>query len=73
MKTYSKRIFRSKNNKVFMGVMGGFGEYFNVDPTLFRVIYTGFTVFSGIFPGILAYILMALIMPIENNILEINS
>ena len=73
MKTYNKKLFRSRDNKVFAGVMGGFGEYFNVDPVLFRVVYLGFSIFTGIFPGILAYILMILIMPLEKDIIVIKS
>lgn len=73
MKTYNKKLFRSSENKVFAGVMGGFGEYFDIDPVLLRVIYVGFSVFTAVFPGILAYILMALIMPVRKNSIEINN
>lgn len=63
MKTYDKRLYKSEDNKVISGVMGGLGEYFDIDPVLFRVIYTAFTIFTAFFPGILAYILMAIVMP----------
>lgn len=73
MKTYNKKLFRSSENKVFAGVMGGFGEYFDIDPVLLRVIYLGFSVFTGVLPGILAYLLMASIMPVRNNNIDINN
>jgi len=58
-----KKLYRSKENKVIAGVMGGLGEYFDVDPVLFRVAYLCFSIFSAVFPGILAYLLMCLVMP----------
>lgn len=73
MKTYNKKLFRSSENKVFGGVMGGFGEYFDIDPVLLRVIYLGFSVFTGVLPGILAYLLMASIMPVRKNNIDINN
>ncbi len=63
MKTYTKRLYKSSDNKVIAGVMGGLGEYFDIDPVVFRVAYAAFSFFTGIAPGILAYILMAIVMP----------
>ncbi|MBI5139256.1 PspC domain-containing protein [Candidatus Nomurabacteria bacterium] len=63
MNTYDKRLYKSKDNKVIFGVMGGLGEYFNVDPVLFRVAYLGLTFAGAIAPGVIAYVLMAIVMP----------
>lgn len=63
MKTYNKRLYKSRDNKVISGVMGGLGEYFDVDPVLFRVAFIAMSVFTALFPGVLAYILMSLVMP----------
>ena len=63
MKTYDKHLYKSTDNKVISGVMGGLGEYFDMDPVVFRVAYTAFSFFTGILPGILAYIVMSVIMP----------
>ncbi len=63
MRVYDKKLYKSRENKVVFGVWGGFGEYFDIDPMLFRVIYLGLCAFSAFIPGILAYLLMALIMP----------
>jgi len=70
MKTYSKRLYKSKENKVIAGVMGGLGEYFDIDPVLFRVVYMAFSVFTGIVPGIIAYILMAIVMPARPKVIN---
>lgn len=45
------------------GVCGGLGEYANTDPVLFRLLWVFATIFTGIAPGILAYILAILIIP----------
>ncbi len=63
MKTYSKRLYKSRDNRVIAGVIGGLGEYFDIDPVLFRVTYIALTVFTAVVPGIIAYILMAIVVP----------
>ncbi len=58
-----KRLTRSRVNSVLCGVCGGIGEYFDVDPTLVRVGYLMLSLFSACFPGLLLYIILAIIMP----------
>ena len=58
-----KRLTKSNTNKMLSGVLGGIGEYFSIDPTLVRVGYAALTVFSAGFPGLLLYIVLALIIP----------
>lgn len=67
MKTFNKKLYRSNENKVIAGVMGGLGEYFDIDPVLFRVVYLCFTIFTGLVPGALAYLLMCFVMPKEHQ------
>ena len=57
-----KRLTRSRNKKV-SGVAGGIAEYFNIDPTLVRIAFVVGLVASGGPPVILAYIIMAIVMP----------
>jgi phage shock protein C len=54
------RLHRSRTHKVILGVCGGLAEYFNIDPTLIRIICILIS-FSGV--GIILYIAAALIMP----------
>jgi len=61
--TKIKRLYRSKKNRVIAGVCGGIGEYFNIDPTLIRLIWI-LLVFAG-GSGILAYIIAWIIIPEE--------
>ena len=56
-----KRLYKSNTNKVIDGVCGGIGEYFNIDPTLVRLAWVVFCALGG--SGVLAYIIMALIIP----------
>ena len=45
------------------GVCGGLGEYFDVDPVLIRLLYLMATVFTGLVPGLLCYIIAVAIVP----------
>ena len=58
-----KKLYKSEKNKVLAGVLGGIGEYFGIDPTVLRIIWILVVVFTGFMPGIVAYILMALLIP----------
>lgn len=57
-----KKLTRSRN-KMIAGVCGGIADYFNLDPTLVRVVYVLLSIFTAGFPGILAYIIFWIIMP----------
>lgn len=59
-----KKLLRSRNSMI-AGVCGGIANYFGLDPTLVRVGYVILSVISAGFPGILVYILLMLIMPME--------
>ena len=56
-----KKLYKSKTNKMLAGVCGGIAEYFNIDPTLVRLGWVVFCALGG--SGLLAYIIMAIIMP----------
>jgi phage shock protein C len=58
-----KRLYKSRTDKVIEGVCGGIADYINMDPTVVRVLYVVLSVMSSGFPGILIYILLAIIMP----------
>lgn len=66
-----KILTRSKTNKVFAGVFGGVGEYFDVDPVIFRLGYMMMTIFTGIFPGVIAYFLGLFIVPVAHDTHEV--
>ena len=57
----SKKLYRSVSNRMLAGVCGGVAEYFNIDPTVVRVIWAIASIFA--FAGVIAYIACALIVP----------
>lgn len=58
----SKMLRRSLTDKKLLGICGGAGEYFDIDPTIVRIGYAVFTILS-VGTGILLYFLMYLIIP----------
>jgi phage shock protein C len=61
----NKQLFRSRTNKKIAGVCGGIAEYFNIDPTVVRLIWVLFTLTYGI--GFVAYIVAVIIIPEQNT------
>jgi phage shock protein C len=59
-----KKLLRSRNQMIG-GVCAGLANYFNFDPTLVRVGYVLLSVLSAGFPGALVYIILWLVMPME--------
>jgi phage shock protein PspC (stress-responsive transcriptional regulator) len=51
-----KRLKRSPVNKILGGLCGGLGEYFNVDPTIIRLIWVLAAFWIGV-PAIIAYLI----------------
>jgi len=56
-----ERLTKSKTERKLLGVCGGLGEYFGIDPTLIRFAFVALTLFDGI--GLVIYIIMAIIIP----------
>ena len=62
-----KKLYRS-SNRIVAGVCGGIAEYFDVDPTVIRVVYLIMSLFSAGFPGLLLYIILMVLIPNYNQI-----
>lgn len=62
MSTEPERVYRS-DETVVAGVLGGFAEYFDVEPTIFRLAILFLIVATGIVPGLITYLVAILIMP----------
>jgi phage shock protein PspC (stress-responsive transcriptional regulator) len=56
---------RSSEDKMLAGVAGGLGEYFGVDPVLFRVGFVAATLLSGV--GALAYLALVLFVKTDDD------
>jgi phage shock protein C len=60
-----KILTRSSEDKMLAGVAGGLGEYFDVDPVLFRVGFVAATLLSGV--GALAYLALVLFVKTDDE------
>lgn len=58
-----KKLYRSNANKIFAGVIGGIGEYLDIDPVLLRVLWLLILMSTGILPGLIAYVIAVFIVP----------
>lgn len=58
----AKRLMRSSTDKKIAGVCGGLAEYFDLDPTLVRVLWLLLLFFAG--TGLLAYVILWIALPI---------
>ncbi|OGL29699.1 PspC domain-containing protein [Candidatus Saccharibacteria bacterium RIFCSPHIGHO2_02_FULL_47_12] len=64
----TKRLYKSEKDRKWAGVCGGIAEYFDIDPTLVRAGYAFVTIISGIIPGLIAYFVLAYIMPTKSEV-----
>jgi len=55
-----KKLYRSGNDKILGGVCGGIGEYFDVDPTIVRLLWILLSL-HGV--GVLLYFIAWLMIP----------
>lgn len=58
-----RRLYRSRTQRMVGGVCGGLGEYFDIDPTIVRLLFVVTALAGG--PGLLAYIIMLIVVPSE--------
>jgi phage shock protein C len=59
----NRRLYRCRHDQRIAGVASGVAEYFDVDPTVVRVLWVLSVLFWGV--GLLLYIAMAIIVPLE--------
>lgn len=58
-----KKLYRIKEGKKLAGVCGGLAKFFNIDPTIIRLLWALVVLFAGF--GLLAYIVCAFVIPEE--------
>ncbi len=59
----ARRFYRKRNDKMIAGVCSGVADYFDIDPTLVRILWVAITLAGG--AGLLAYIICLIIVPEE--------
>ncbi|KRQ86231.1 Phage shock protein C [Caloramator mitchellensis] len=60
-----KKLFRSKTDRMVAGVCAGIAKYFDIDPTIIRLMWVFIVMFGG--AGILAYIICWIVIPEEKE------
>jgi phage shock protein C len=67
-----QRLWRSSDNRVFAGVLGGLAERLDVNPTMMRWFAAFATVFTGFVPGAILYLIFwAITSPRESTSTEL--
>jgi phage shock protein C len=57
----ARKLYRSRTDRKLGGVCGGLAEYFNLDPTLLRVLFIVLAVLGG--SGLIIYLAMWILVP----------
>jgi len=61
-----KLLRRSRTSKVFGGICGGLGNFFGMDPAIWRLIFLLGAIFSVVIPFFLIYIIMWIVIAKED-------
>lgn len=62
----AKRLYKSRNDRMIAGVCGGIGEYFDIDPTLIRILWVTLLFMAG--GGLVAYLIAWIVIPNASQI-----
>jgi phage shock protein C len=62
----TRKLYRSRSDRKLAGVCGGLASFFNLDPTLIRVLFVVLAVLGG--SGILIYLAMWIMVPNEPTV-----
>ena len=60
-----KKLYKSRKNKMIGGVCGGLAEYFNMDPTIVRIIAAILCILKG--AGFIIYLIAVIVMPYDDE------
>jgi len=59
----TKKLYRSRTDRVIGGVCGGLAEYFDIDSTIVRIVAVIIAIWGGV--GVFAYIIGLIVIPEE--------
>lgn len=62
-KIKSKKLYRSRTDRIIAGVCGGLGEYFNTNSNIIRLIFILLVFFHGL--GIILYVILLILVPLK--------
>jgi phage shock protein C len=58
-------LYRSSNDRIIAGVCGGLAAWLGWSPTTVRLLYVLLSLVSAAFPGILVYLLLWIVTPLD--------
>lgn len=62
-----KKLYRTEHGAAMLcGVCGGIAEYFNIDPSIVRLLWAALVIVGG--TGILLYIIAAIVLPRKSQV-----
>ena len=59
-----KKLYKSRENRMICGVCAGIADYFQIDPTIVRLIFVLLGLWA--FSGLLFYLIAAVVIPYED-------
>jgi phage shock protein C len=59
----NKRLYRSSSDVMLGGVAAGLAEYFNLDPTIMRLLFVLLAFVTGGLPAVLVYAVLWAVVP----------
>lgn len=60
-----KKLYRSPEDGIVLGIASGIGHYFDKDPVLIRLIFVVLFFVTGYWPMIVAYAVLFFIIPVD--------
>ncbi len=68
-----KKLYLGRDKKL-CGLCAGIGNYFNLDPTFIRITVTFLTLITALFPVLVIYLIMSLVVPqAPDDYVEVNN
>ena len=64
----TRRLMRANSDRMLAGVCAGIGRYLGMDPTLVRLLFALLCIPTGVFPLVIAYIVMAFVVPLDEHV-----
>ena len=58
-----KKLYLSENDRKILGVCGGIGESYDLDPTLVRLAMVFLCILTGVIPVLVTYLVAAVVVP----------
>lgn len=58
-----KKLYRSTDNKIVAGILGGIAEYLEIDPVVIRLVFVLLACITGFLPGVIFYLIALFIIP----------